>query len=137
MVDTLNGYYVLKNPWHSGNCSSDEYLHNSTYHYHICNNCGLTYDVGNHNWSSTYNYNSNEHWHYCTVCNREGTHSAHSYGVTYSYNNYQHWVTCTSCGRQNKSQHNWIPFGAKYKCTVCGCVSNTNPGISKYPLIID
>lgn len=135
-ITDLNSY-VLKNPWHSGNCSANGYKNNSTNHYHQCVTCGYTYDIGNHTWSSGFDYNSSEHWHYCTVCGRENAHSSHTYGITYSYNNYQHWVSCTSCGRQKRSNHTWITFGTKYKCSVCGCISNTNPGVSKYAPIFD
>ncbi|GEM_PF-6637189 len=49
-----------------------------------------------------------------------------TYDSVYTSDALNHWHACISgCGEKSGCElHNWIPYGTRYKCTVCGRIAN-------------
>lgn len=118
-----NGYY-LRNPWHSGDCSSFEYHSNSTQHWRICTICGLEKLKVNHTLSG-YEHNNSGHWQECSICHYETACTTHSCSNVFAWNNQYHWHECLVCGHEcQKTYHTWQAYGVKFRCTVCGMLTD-------------
>ena len=53
--------------------------------------------------------------------------------TSYESNSFYHWYTCSECGRKHsQDQHIWVLnlSQTSYRCTICGRVSNSIPGIN-------
>ena len=77
-----------------------------------------------HSWSYT-SQNSTSHLVYC-VCGEQ-----HIESHTWSYlaqGLTSHLVYCV-CGNQRTESHSWLEMGTKYRCGMCGYITNAIPGI--------
>ena len=53
----------------------------------------------------------------------------HPYNDSYSYDLRYHWKVCSFCDKtHSKASHNYVlQANGKYKCSVCGCITNVLP----------
>ncbi len=63
-----NEGFILRNPWHSGQCSDCTRNYNSTRHWDVCNVCGYQLNYSTHTQSNNYSSNISTHWKKCTGC---------------------------------------------------------------------
>lgn len=48
-------------------------------------------------------------------------------------NLFSHIIECTICGLESTEAHTWVSAGLGYRCTVCGMLSDSVPGIMSLP----
>ena len=99
----------------------------------VCADCGYTY-YEDHNYGECYHTESaNYHYYECVDC-------GYTYAEQHLYrseietgNLFSHIIECTICDFDSTEAHTWVSAGLGYRCTVCGMLSDTIPGIMSLP----
>lgn len=120
-----NNDYVLRNPWHAGDCSTFEYHYTDTQHWRVCTICGFERLKKNHTLSG-YGYNNSGHWQNCSICGYTTDVCSHSLSG-YSFDQDCHWQECSvNCGYETTPEaHTMSDYvydaNAHWKVCTDGC----------------
>jgi len=98
----------------------------------VCADCGYTY-YEDHNYGDCYcTSNANYHYYECEDCGYYYS-QVHIFNRSATDSLFTHLVQCTLCDYESIESHTWVSYGMMYKCTDCGMISDSYPGIMSLP----